>query len=100
MAKEKEEQKREIGTAKITWLQFIAGFLGFLAVMLGFFLFDEYRDTKAVDGDYCLKNEVYQQRKIDSLIDINKSLRKQRFILKAQHIADSVNIVNKKCKHF
>ena len=89
MAEEEKGQKRKIGSARITWLQLLVATLGVLALMLGFFLQDEFAKQKAIDGDYCLKHE-------DERIQEYNLLKKQVFKLKAQHINDSVEIANNK----
>ena len=83
--KSSEFRGREIGSARITWLQLLAATLGFLALMLGFFLQDQFAKKDAVDGDYCLKHE---KERIEDYV----SLKRQLFKLKAQHINDSIEI--------
>jgi hypothetical protein len=96
MAGGEERQKREVGSARLTWLQLLSGALGTMAVVIGFLWQDEVADTKAVDGNYCIKHYDELENKYFKAIDEKRDARKMVFKLKAQHLADSINLAN--CK--
>jgi len=94
MVGREEKQKREVGTARVTWLQLLSAFFGAICVVFGFLWQDEAARTREVDGNYCIKHYDELQNKYFKEIDSRRNLQRQNFRLKAQHLVDSINLLN------